>query len=208
MLNKLLNITMTMSDDYVWSPFSGSKYVSAFVGLILQSLEDSSWFVSKASVSLISRILHNTVTSGEGSLPTVLLKHVLSCLDLKDSAVALNRRRFAACMQVLENVCSEAVCYSQLCGIMPHDALVRQLCSAIESSADEQINERCTAVLHVMSALWQLNKCRDKLYEKLSELSQKLLLSSHLSMAMETAAWILERFVVLFFAWPCLTYEV
>lgn len=184
----------------MWSHISGSKSVSAVVGLILQSLEDSSWFVSKASVSLISRILHNTETSGEGSLSTALLKHVLSCLDLKDPAVALNRLRFTACMQILESVCSEAACYSRLCDILPHDALVSQLCFAIESSADEQMHERCTAVLQVMSALWQLDRCRDNLYEKLSELSQKLLLSSHLSMAMETAAWILERFVVLFFA--------
>lgn len=191
---------MVMSNVYVRSPISGCKSVSAVVGLILQSLEDSSWFVSKASVSLVSRILHNTVTSGLGSLPTALLKHVLGCLDLKDSAVALSRQRFTACMQILESVCSEAVCYSWLCDIMPQDALVSQLCLAIESSADEQMNERCTAVLQVLSALWQLNMCRDELYEKLSELSQKLLLSSHLSMAMETAAWILERFVVLFFA--------
>lgn len=185
-----------MSGAYVGSPVLSFKSVSVVVDLMLQSLEDSSWFVGKASASLISRILHNTVTSGEGCLPTILLKHVVSCLDLKDSSVALKRRRFTACMQILESVCSEVACYSRLCAIIPHDDLISKLCFVIESSADEQMNERCTAVLQVMSALWQLNMSRDKLYEKLSELSQRLLLSSHLSMAMETAAWILERFVV------------
>lgn len=175
-----------------------------YLKLILQCLEDSSWFVTKAAVSLTSQILESALKSSTDDLaPTAIMKYVLGSLSTGVSPATVGPPRFAVGIEILENICHDPICAVFLDKLSPNRSLVGLLCDALEAAALDKANEKHAAILRVLSELWESSEHKDEICEKLVRLSEKLILSSCLAVAMETSAWVLLRCEHIYISYRC-----
>jgi len=161
---------------------------------------DSSWFVRKAAVDLISKILlgikSNTFTltadtnvlSGEEE---AIIKAVFAPIV---TGGVLDVTQLSVCLEILQNRDLLIVIFSSL--YLDKVQIVERLCTVLRylparSSCDDE-----TKILEILACVCESHGCWNEAKQELVLLSTTLLNDGKISSAVAVALWLLKRFVV------------
>jgi len=175
--------------------------VVGFLPRVTKCTTDSSWFVKKAAVDLIAKILlssiSNTMTPAacNGVLSDEEKKMVTAVFApiMTDEVCDVNR--LSICLEILENRELSVSIFSLLC--LDKRQIVEKLCSLLRYLPASVSCDSATRILEILASVCESSGYWSESKQELLPLVTVLLNGGKLLLAVTVAVWLLQRFVVM-----------
>jgi len=174
--------------------------VIGFLPHVTECLTDSSWFVKKAAIDLISKIVSSIVSN---TTATTACSDVLSDVEEKMLTAVFapvitdkdcDISQLSICLEVLEN--RELLVRILVLLRVDRRQIVKRLCTVVKLLPTSFSCYDVTRILDVLASASQSSDYWNEAKQQLLSLVTVLMNDGKILLAVTVAAWLLQRFVV------------